>query len=349
MLAIVNGAPAVLPIEAIEVGKRTRTLSPANVEKIRASIADVGLLNPLLIWRDDAALKLCAGLHRLEACKALGWANVPVRIVTAEHAAEILLAEVDENLAREELSDVEFALNLKIREGAFLDLKGGKYGRKFETLADLQRYEAGLATAAAFKGEEKAACQVGSPPPDSFIIDTVKKTGKSERAVHRAKARGAIPEVQKLKGTAADSGVVLDSLVAIQSADPLEAEKHVEALAAADAEAKAAKEEADQLEAKAKDEEARKAAERAKAKAVVKTAAVKKTVDVVKKAAVEAKAKKRKEPEPFDESKQCLQECRATLRLIEEALLLVRREDLKALNTKLRGFYADVRTLQTRK
>lgn len=33
MLAIVNTAPPTLQVNAIEVGKRSRTLSPANVEK----------------------------------------------------------------------------------------------------------------------------------------------------------------------------------------------------------------------------------------------------------------------------------------------------------------------------
>ncbi|MGH6771626.1 MAG: ParB N-terminal domain-containing protein [Xanthobacteraceae bacterium] len=52
--------------------KRRATLDPKTVEDIAASILDVGQQTPILVRQDGARLVLVEGLHRLEACKALG-------------------------------------------------------------------------------------------------------------------------------------------------------------------------------------------------------------------------------------------------------------------------------------
>jgi sulfiredoxin len=52
--------------------KRRATLVPGTVDEIAASILEVGQRSPILVRRDGARLVLVEGLHRLEACKALG-------------------------------------------------------------------------------------------------------------------------------------------------------------------------------------------------------------------------------------------------------------------------------------
>jgi ParB-like chromosome segregation protein Spo0J len=52
--------------------KRRATLKPATVAEIAASILEVGQQSPILVRRDGQRLVLVEGLHRLEACKALG-------------------------------------------------------------------------------------------------------------------------------------------------------------------------------------------------------------------------------------------------------------------------------------
>lgn len=52
--------------------KRRATLKPATVAEIAASILEVGQQSPILVRRDGERLVLVEGLHRLEACKALG-------------------------------------------------------------------------------------------------------------------------------------------------------------------------------------------------------------------------------------------------------------------------------------
>ena len=52
--------------------KRHRTLKPATVDEIAASMLEDGQRTPILVRRDGDRLILVEGLHRLEACKALG-------------------------------------------------------------------------------------------------------------------------------------------------------------------------------------------------------------------------------------------------------------------------------------
>jgi sulfiredoxin len=60
-------------IESIYVPvKRRATLKPNVVDELAASILEVGLTEPILVRRDGERFVLVEGLHRLEACKALG-------------------------------------------------------------------------------------------------------------------------------------------------------------------------------------------------------------------------------------------------------------------------------------
>jgi sulfiredoxin len=52
--------------------KRRATLKPETVQEIAKSMLEVGQQTPILVRRDGARLVLVEGLHRLEACKALG-------------------------------------------------------------------------------------------------------------------------------------------------------------------------------------------------------------------------------------------------------------------------------------
>jgi ParB-like chromosome segregation protein Spo0J len=61
------------PIANIYVpAKRRLTLNQATVEALAQDILAVGQLNPIMIRRDGERFVLIEGLHRLEACKALG-------------------------------------------------------------------------------------------------------------------------------------------------------------------------------------------------------------------------------------------------------------------------------------
>jgi sulfiredoxin len=63
--------------------KRRATLKPATVAELAASILDVGQQSPILVRRDGERLVLVEGLHRLEACKALGEQTIVGYLVDA--------------------------------------------------------------------------------------------------------------------------------------------------------------------------------------------------------------------------------------------------------------------------
>ena len=52
--------------------KRRATLKPETVQEIAQSMLEVGQQVPILVRRDGDRFVLVEGLHRLEACKALG-------------------------------------------------------------------------------------------------------------------------------------------------------------------------------------------------------------------------------------------------------------------------------------
>jgi sulfiredoxin len=59
---------------------------PIDAEKVQAiaeSIAENGLQSPILVRPDKERYVLVSGLHRLEACKALGEVKVKVNLVQA--------------------------------------------------------------------------------------------------------------------------------------------------------------------------------------------------------------------------------------------------------------------------
>lgn len=73
------------PIAEIYVPvKRRNTLDQAKVEALAESILEKGLEAPILVRRDDQkGLVLVEGLHRLEACRALGEAKIDCLLVQA--------------------------------------------------------------------------------------------------------------------------------------------------------------------------------------------------------------------------------------------------------------------------
>ncbi|WP_050626990.1 ParB N-terminal domain-containing protein [Bradyrhizobium viridifuturi] len=79
--------PESLPIDQIYVPlKKRKTLRPEVVQEIAASILEVGQQLPILVRPDEGRLVLLEGLHRLEACKALGETTIIGVLGSAETA-----------------------------------------------------------------------------------------------------------------------------------------------------------------------------------------------------------------------------------------------------------------------
>src|SRR5262249_21353928 len=96
-----------LPISEIRLPEtRLRVLREDVVESLAASMTKVGLLNPILVAEDGL---LIAGLHRYEAAKSLGWAEIKAIIVEDRSADLMSIMSIDENLMRADLSPAERA------------------------------------------------------------------------------------------------------------------------------------------------------------------------------------------------------------------------------------------------
>src|SRR3954470_20194492 len=75
------------PIEKIFVPtKQKKTLKPETVAEIAESMVDIGQQEPISVRPDGDRLVLVEGLHRLEACKALGETTILGVLVPAELA-----------------------------------------------------------------------------------------------------------------------------------------------------------------------------------------------------------------------------------------------------------------------
>lgn len=105
------GETKIVPVADVVVGRRKRPLDEARVTGLSGSIATVGLLQPIVV---TDTLGLVAGYHRLEAARRLGWATIPARIAPLD-ALRAELAEIDENLIRQELTALEEAEHLQRR------------------------------------------------------------------------------------------------------------------------------------------------------------------------------------------------------------------------------------------
>ena len=77
--------PESFPIDKIYVPvKRKKALKPELVQEIAESILEIGQQAPILVRPDEGRFVLVEGLHRFEACKALGEKTIIGVMVAAE-------------------------------------------------------------------------------------------------------------------------------------------------------------------------------------------------------------------------------------------------------------------------
>ncbi|MBD2360289.1 ParB N-terminal domain-containing protein [Anabaena minutissima FACHB-250] len=180
-----------VPIDQIKIGRNRRPVKGDKVDELKESIQANGLLNPITV---DQKLNLIAGLHRLTACKLLGLEAVECNIVAYASAEQARLAEIDENLIRNELEPLERS-ELWLERDQILERMGlrAKVGDNQHT----------------FKGGETI-----SPPKRT--LELAREAGYSERTFQHGKqiAKSIHPEVKQLiKGTPiADSPTALLSV-----------------------------------------------------------------------------------------------------------------------------------------
>jgi len=152
--------------ELITVGQRHRALSSERVDALAASMNEIGLKTPIsIIVKDDDPI-LVAGHHRLQAAIKLGWDHIECLVLEGDDV-EAQLWEIDENLARSELTTDEKREHLRRRK-AFWEARQMEMGG------------ASCATQVDAIGRKKSPQQ-----QKSFAADTATSTGLSKSQINR--------------------------------------------------------------------------------------------------------------------------------------------------------------------
>lgn len=172
-----------VPIGKIQIKEGRRSLDACHVKELADSIRELGLLNPLTIDRDYV---LIAGLHRLEAVKALGWEDVECTVSSLEGlAAE--LAEIDENIVRSDISTLEYGEILLRRKEIYETL----HPETKEGIAQAISMNRTLGNNVSDKM---------SVTSKSFVQDTAEKLGVVPRTIERQiqTAKNLMPETKEI-------------------------------------------------------------------------------------------------------------------------------------------------------
>ncbi len=186
---------ATMPLAAIRVGKRHRR-DIGDIESLATSMAEVGLLHPIVVLPDDT---LIAGERRLRAAQRLGWKEIPVTVVDLD---KLVRGEFAENIYRKALTPSEAvaiaraleplekeAAKQRQREGA---RRGGK-GRASLPTPDKGRArdKAAQATGVARRTLEKASAIVDAaeaePEKFSKLLADMDRTGRVNGVYRRLK------------------------------------------------------------------------------------------------------------------------------------------------------------------
>lgn len=177
--------------------RRMRGLRPEVIDELAKSMAANGLLQPIVIRpAESIGHYLIAGRHRLEAARKLKWDSIRCSIVNGLEADAALLAEIDENLIRADLTLAERAAHVAARKPLYEKLhpetkRGGRPGKR-------------TGKGGKYKSQNETS---------TFVADTAKKTrrGRSSvaRDVHRGENIVVLPEIT---GTCLDTSEQLDAL-----------------------------------------------------------------------------------------------------------------------------------------
>ena len=99
-----------LPVESVHPNpyQPRKVFTDASIAELKQSIAQSGLIQPLVVRRTCGLYELIAGERRLRACKQLGMKEVPCIVQYAAEETSAILA-LTENLQREQLHYFEEA------------------------------------------------------------------------------------------------------------------------------------------------------------------------------------------------------------------------------------------------
>lgn len=138
-----RGDSATAPVEQIAPNPRQPrdSFDEEALEELAASIAELGILQPVLVRSVDGGYELIAGERRLRAARRAGLTEVPIVIVETDERGSLERALV-ENIHRSDLNPIEEAAAYKqlMEEGGLThEALGTKLGRNRVTISNALR------------------------------------------------------------------------------------------------------------------------------------------------------------------------------------------------------------------
>lgn len=184
-----------------------RPLVTEAVDKLAASIREVGLIQPITVkpcavlqgGLSKPGYQIVAGHHRVAACRALGWAQIGALVIEPAEHLQAELIEIDENLCRAELTAAQRAQAIKRRR------------QIWEALHPEETEVAQVGSPQSYAGHLGGA----RPQEKGFAASTAAVTGEGKTSINRHLARAdAIGDegLTKIAGTSLDKGVEMDAL-----------------------------------------------------------------------------------------------------------------------------------------
>jgi ParB family chromosome partitioning protein len=181
--------------------------SPEELERLKESVAQQGILQPLLVRHLDDSYELIAGERRLRAAKEANLTHVPVfvRNLTDEQVLEVSIIE---NIQRENLNVLEEAeaYHRLIKEFGYTQEKvASKIGKNRSTIANLLRLRSlpeeikkSLVEETISMGHARALLGAGSIENQLYLFNIVLRKQLSVRETEKL-VNNAKKEPQKLK------------------------------------------------------------------------------------------------------------------------------------------------------
>lgn len=116
--------------------------SPQELVQLKNSIAQEGLLQPILVVKETSGYRLIAGERRLRAVKELQWEKIPAIVLEEAQEVELLKKSLIENVQRTNLNPLEEALGYKrlMKEyGYSLERIAQEVGKNIATISNTIR------------------------------------------------------------------------------------------------------------------------------------------------------------------------------------------------------------------
>ena len=193
-----------IALRKIKIAPDRGPLNEERIAELVASIGQNGLLQPPVVRRLAGDWWLVAGGHRLEALRRLGWKEVLCVMIESENSLHWELAQIDENLIRNNLGPSEHAKLTQRREEII------------KALATRFEEECGKAKPASVTKNVSGRKDIKGVRDAASVRDQAEKTGENREKIRRSRQRAKVlgsKILDKTQGTSLDKGVELDALI----------------------------------------------------------------------------------------------------------------------------------------